>query len=339
MAEMSTYERQAWAEVEHWRAKGLASTGRRFLPAAVRERAADLATRGRSVAEGVPGAALVEQAVQSAFGGLLGLTADASAATVRASSVISAYRKAGHEVDGLAGIRTLDLEVIDAVAPRFRLRYMSSMAAEGAVAGLVVSGGEILAAGGAIAGAGVGAAPGVGTVVAAMAADAVAVIAASNRCVAQVAAYYGYDVEHESERLFALGVLGFGTATGGAKVAAYAELNKLVHALVRNQTWKQLNSNVITRVVNRVYTKLGGQLTKAKLGQAVPAFGVVIGAGMNAAALSHVARDAELIYRERFLRDKYGLEPAHVPVEALDGEVIELAEIIEEELATEGSAD
>jgi hypothetical protein len=46
-----------------------------------------------------------------------------------------------------------------------------------------------------------------------MAGDAVAVVLmGTNRAVAHVAAYYGYDVDKPDERLFALAVLGMGTA-------------------------------------------------------------------------------------------------------------------------------
>ena len=131
-----------------------------------------------------------------------------------------------------------------------------------------------------------GTAPGAATAVAAMAADAAAVLVASHRAVAHLAAYYGYDVDEPEERLFALGVLGVGT-TGDAvaKYAAYAELHRLAGALARRQSWQHLNANVITQVVATVYARLGLRLTQRKLAQAIPVAGIVIGAGLNACLL------------------------------------------------------
>ena len=54
---------------------------------------------------------------------------------------------------------------------------------------------------------------------------------AANRAVAHMAAYYGYDLDHPDERLFALAVLSMGTAAETGKAAAYIELNKLVQML------------------------------------------------------------------------------------------------------------
>ncbi|MDD7939333.1 EcsC family protein [Actinomycetospora lutea] len=194
----------------------------------------------------------------------------------------------------------------------------------------MASGGTILAAGGAVGSGGVAAAPGVGTVVGAMAADAAASIVTSNRAVAHIAAYYGYDIDDPAERIYALGVLNMGLAEDAGKIVAYRELNNVVQALARRQTWKQLSGNQVTRVVSAVYKALGMRLTQRKLAQAVPVVGVVIGAGLNARALSRVVDEAEHLYMERFLRDKYGipLEAEELPEAGALVQVIE-AEIVE----------
>jgi hypothetical protein len=171
-----------------------------------------------------------------------------------------------------------------------------------------------------------------------MAADAAAVLLASHRAIAHVAAYYGYDVDDPQERLFAFGVLGVGTAGQAGKAAAYVELNKVVQALARNKIWVELNQHVVTRIVQRVYTVLGIRLTQRKLGQAIPVIGIVLGAGMNAQLLARVADDADHLYRERFLRERYGL-----PVDAgwnpsAAAELVPLAEIIDAEIIEDTSA-
>ena len=225
--------------------------------------------------------------------------------------------------------------------PNLGLAYTATATVEGAAAGFAVSGGEIVLAGGTILGAGAGGAPGIGTVVGVMAADAAAVVVGANRAVAHIAAYYGYDLDHPDERLFALAVLSMGTAAETGKAAAYIELDKLVQALARRATWEQLQQSVVTRVIEKVFTRLGFRITQRKLGQAVPIVGTLIGAGMNARLLSSVTNDAEQIYRERFLRDRYGLEPVTVTATQVpdESDVVDVAEILEGEIAEEDEHD
>ncbi|HYH52470.1 MAG TPA: EcsC family protein [Acidimicrobiia bacterium] len=140
-------------------------------------------------------------------------------------------------------------------------------------------------------------------------------------------------MERPEERLFALGVLSVGTAAQAGKAAAYIELNKVVQNLARNVTWKVLDKSAVTKVVKGAYARLGMNLTKRKLGQAVPVVGIVLGAGLNARLINRVADDAGRIYRERFLRERYGL--VTTDVELAEGgaeETVKLTEIIEAEV-------
>ena len=151
----------------------------------------------------------------------------------------------------------------------------------------------------------------------------------------------GKPVEDEpTQRLFALGVLSVGTATQAGKAAAYIELNKVVQNLARNVTWRVLDKSAVTKVVRGVYARVGMDLTKRKLGQAVPVVGIVVGAGLNARLVNRVADDADRIYRERFLRERYGLVTADVEVSAADTEQpVKLADIIDAEVvATQPAA-
>jgi EcsC protein family len=166
------------------------------------------------------------------------------------------------------------------------------------------------------------------------------VLVAANRAVAHTAAYYGYDLDHPDERLFALAVLSMGTAAEAGKAAAYIEINKLVQMLARRATWDQLRQNVVTGVIEKVFTRLGFRITQRKLGQAVPVLGTLLGAGMNARLLSSVVDDADHIYRERFLRERYGLNLGPV-LDVTDDEpdVIDIAELVYEEVGGDGSGD
>lgn len=278
-------------------------------------------------------------AVEEAVTGLLGSVDRAAAASVHRKAILSRFTKHGYDVAELLDIRRLDLRDIDRVKPRVDLRYTVASLGEGAVAGAAMSGGLMVAAGGGIAGAGAGAAPGVLLLTGVMAADALAVLAASSRVSAEIAAYYGYDVELPHERVYAAGVLGVGLASQAGKVAAYQELNKLVQALARRKTWEALNKNVMTQVINSVYGRFGMRLTQKKLGQAIPVLGIVVGAGLNAATIRGVAEASENIYRERFLREKHGVlgPAADVGAVAVEG-VVDVTDILEAEIAENARA-
>lgn len=285
--------------------------------------------------QSAPGADRFQEVFLNSLGGLIDLTSRLSAASVRDQAIIRSYAKSGHDVTALEDIHKLSLQEVDRIRPKhLDLGYLIAAGAEGAGAGFAVSGGELAVAGGGVFGAGAAAAPGAAVVVGAMAADAAALVIASQRAVAHVAAYYGYDVSRTDEALYALGVMGVGTASEAGKVYAYAELNKLVQSLARKKTWEELNKNVVTKVVIRVYQRLGFRLTQRKLGQAVPVLGIVIGAGLNVRLLDEVVNSANLVYRERFLAERYGLVNEASELNAEDVEdVVAVAEILQEEVA------
>jgi EcsC protein family len=336
---MMPYDRRAWAEIERWREKRLTGRARRVIPQKVRDRVSEAGGIAKDKFESLPGADEFETLFVKALGGLVDLGSRAAMASVRDGAILEAYRKRGHDTQAIDDITKVDLCDIDKVKPNLALAYTATATVEGAAAGFMISGGEIVATGGSVAGAGAGAAPGIGMIVGVMAADAAAVLVAANRAVAHTAAYYGYDLDHPDERLFALAVLSMGTAAETAKAAAYIEINKLVQMLARRATWEQLRQNVVTGVVEKVFTRLGYRITQRKLGQAVPVLGTFLGAAMNARVLSSVVDDADHIYRERFLRERYGLnlDLKTVPDVVEDEfDVIDIAEILDEKVEDQG---
>lgn len=332
---MTPYDQKAWEAIERWREKKLSHRARKLIPARFRDGVQTVGRKAKDGFDALPKAEQFEQLFLNAIGGAVDFGSRIAAATIREGRILEAFRKRGHDVEVLSDIHELALSDIDKIKPNLALSYTSAATVEGAAAGFAISGGEIVAAGGTVLGAGAGGAPGIGTVLGVMAADAAAVLLVANRAVAHTAAYYGYDIDQPDERVFALGVLSMGTASETGKSAAYIELNKLVQMLARRATWEQLNQNVVTGVVRKVFTRLGYRLTQRKLGQAVPVLGTVIGAGMNARVLLSVVDNAEYIYRERFLREKYGIDILRTaPVDVdLDEEydVIDVAEILDEE--------
>ena len=134
-----------------------------------------------------------------------------------------------------------------------------------------MTGAESLTAGCTLLGIGVGAAPGGGLLI--TVADAVAVVGACSRAAAEIGAYHGYDAELPQERIYSMGVLGV-AETEAAKAAAFQELNKVVQALARRKSWKELDSPVMTKVIKRSMGRHTERMTQRKLGQAVPLVGI-----------------------------------------------------------------
>jgi hypothetical protein len=341
--DMNDYDSKAWAEVEAWRDKRLNAAQRHLLPKAARERLAKVGTAAQDRLKQVPGAEAFQDLFFKALDGLVGTVNRLSIASVRRQAVVDAYAKRGHAVTEISHVGKLELRDIDKVKPRLELHYTLAGTVEGAGAGLAVAGGEIVAAGGTVFSAGAGAPPAAGTVIGIMAADAAAVLVAATRAVAHTAAYYGYDTELADERLYALGVLNFGLAEQAGKTAAYVELNKIVQALARRAAWQQLDKNGVAQVVKTIYATLGMKITKEKLGQAVPVVGIIIGAGLNARMLAKVTSDAEHLYRERFLRERYGITAASPSASssgaAGDSDSIAIVGIVDAELKSEAEDD
>jgi hypothetical protein len=304
---MTEYDRRAWERIQDWRESRFGEDRRHYVPRAVRDRVVSMRQAASRRWGDLPASQTIESALAAALSGTNELVQRASDATLDRNGIAREFDRRGLPVSDLVDIRKLDLQDIDAVKPNLRLWYMYGTAAEGAVSGFMVSGGEIVATTGTVASAGAAAAPGALTVAAVIALDAAALLAVMSRAVAHIAAYYGADTRLPEEHLFALSTLNFGTSGPSLKVAAYTQLNKVVQDLVRSASWKQLNSHAVTKVVAAVYRALGMRLVKAKLGQAVPALGILLGAGINARMLARLTEDVEMVYRERFLREKYDL--------------------------------
>lgn len=319
---LSDYEQQQLERVREHRERELRRSPRHFVPEAVK----DKGRQWYGKALKTPGAAKVRDSGAAA----LKATADGAGKfmtrtgqlTTSESRVIRAYAKKGHSVEHLDDIRKLDLRAVDRVASFTRLHYTysASAAAEGAAAGLAVSGGQAAAAFGGVAGVGAGAAPGLGTIAAAMGVDAAALLTMCSRVIAHDALYYGYDPRDPAEEVFMMQVIGLGLAvTPSAKAVAYQQLAILTRSLATNMAWRQLNQQTFVKVAQKFAAQFGQKLTKKKLGQFVPIAGVGIGAALNWKMVDDVANAAYWAYRERFLYEKGGdLGPIVVDAEIGD---------------------
>jgi hypothetical protein len=317
---LTEYEVRALEEIRAHKDRMAARQARSLVPESVRDRTAVAGGAIRDRASKVPGfdkaAAGARAGYLQAVSGLGRAVNASSRLSLSEQRLLKAYARRGHDLDDLAEIRALDLHTVEkrAMPNYMSFIYSSAAAVEGAASGLLVTGGEILAEGGALAGAGAGAAPGIGTVTATVAVDAAAVLALCTRVVGHTAMYYGYDPRDPGEAVFALGVINLGTAVSGAgKYAAYTELSRITQLLARNATWAALNKSALPRVMNKFAAAFGVRLTKRKLGMLIPVIGIGVGAGLNYYIVDQVADAAYWTYRERFLNEKQGITTLYVP--------------------------
>lgn len=326
MPVMSTADRARWEAVQRWKADRLAppvesGSWWRRGPGLV------VGAVGNALGQ-VPGATGVGRVVVGGLERLIDLAAGTAAASVRTGPVLGSYRARGLPVGDLAQVRELPLTDIRAVMPNLGVSYAVGGAVQSAGSSVLTSSGTVLTVAGAVGTAGLAAAPGVGALLAAIALDAACSVLVSTRAVAHVAAYHGYDVADPQERLFALGVLSLGLAEDTRRAAAYRELTGIARGLARQEAWR-LTTAQAGAVVRVVSTSLALRLTQERFAQLVPVLGTVVGVRRSVRHLLQVVGDAEHLYAERLLRERYDLPLDGVP----PGERGEIAQALDDELA------
>ncbi len=269
----SAYERRAMHEIALWKAPSDTWFTRtaRYVNGTLR-RASDLVHH-------LPG---VEWVVENVFSGLLELTNEIAQDSVRREAILAEYQAAGDDLADLSDVFRLDLERVDARLKGLDTKYRTLAAVEGAATGYAGAAGLVP--------------------------DLVALVALSLRATGEYAAYCGFDLADPRERLFALQLLHRATdpADAPAKGAALVPVMRTAHALARRQTSQVVEQVALGRALRNALRALGLRLTRAKLAQAVPLTGAVIGGTFNAYYLSKVCDTAYFLYRERFLAQKYG---------------------------------
>ena len=305
-ARMSEADAAQWDEIQQWKASQLSDKRPRAITQKMKSAALAPVGKAVSIARKVPGGEALTRTMSSAALGLVELAASASEASVR---ILKAYRAAGHDVTSLRDIRSLPLDQVLVVKPRLSLAYSGTAAAEGAVSGVFASGGSLAA----VLGMGVASAPGVGVTASAMAVDITTFLAAATRLVAHTAAYYGYDSEDPSERLFSTMVLSQAIDPAGSgrdfvveKQATMLAFNQVMRDLARKGSLESLGGSAIVSAMKSLFSAMGVRLASRKLAQIVPMAGIVVSAGLNAALMRTIGDTADHLYRERFLAERYG---------------------------------
>lgn len=226
----------------------------------------------------IPG---VDWAIENVVAGLLRLTNEIVRDSVWTDAIHKEYRSAGHAVYGRDDIRRLDLADVDRVLDGLDAKYRALAAVEGAATGYAGLPGIVP--------------------------DVVALVALNLRAVGEYAAYCGFDLHDDHERLYAIQLLdAVSTVSDVSKQVTLAPIVRVSQKLARNQAAQAIEQMALTRAIRNAVQSLGVHLTAAKAAQIVPVTGAVVGSGYNAYYTSKVCDAAFFLYRERFLLHKYG---------------------------------
>lgn len=222
------------------------------------------------------------KALAGAVSGTVELINDTSSWTVQQELIFAEFRGDGHaQVQDYEDVLGLDLEEVDKTVGYLATKYKSLAFVEGGVSGSVGAVGIV--------------------------ADIPVLVGIALRACNEYAAYHGFDPKVEAERVFVMNLLSAASSGGNmSKQLALAELTRLSTMIAKRKTWKELEKLLSVQVIKKIAEQLGIRLTKAKLGNIVPVVGGFVGAGYNSWYLAQVTRTASMMYRERFLAEKFG---------------------------------
>jgi hypothetical protein len=115
---MDAYEAEVWAEIQRYRERKERLKLRRLIPERVREKAGDVAERGKDAAGDLPGAEQVQAALGAALDGLSKGVMGAALFTLRERPVLERFSENGDWPTELRQIRDLPLREADRAFPR-----------------------------------------------------------------------------------------------------------------------------------------------------------------------------------------------------------------------------
>lgn len=270
----TAYERGLLDDIQRWRNPTLGWFGNAVE--GINRRIRRLSTRVLRT----PG---IDWTINNVVTGLLHITNDIMQDSLWREAICRRYREAGHAVNAITDIHRLDIESADTVARGLDIKYRAVAAAQGAAAGFAGAAGIVP--------------------------DIVGLVALNLRAVGETATCFGYDMELEEERLFALQILYIASAPG-ARAGTIP-----VDSVARKETAATLEQAAVSGSLRGMAQLLGARLTRAKLTQIIPVAGALAGGGFNAYYTTRVCEAALHLYRERRLLAKY---PAAVLMEAFE---------------------
>ena len=308
---MSAGDAAQWEEIQRWKEAQISPRRPRVISQRVRSYLMAPLGKVVSFARKVPGGEPISRAVSSAALRLMEKTTSVSEASVRRRLILKAYRKAGYDVECLEDIRSLGLSLdqIRPVRPHLKIAYSSAAAVEGALSGVIASGGSVAA----VLGLGIASAPGIALTASVVALDIATFLGAATRLVSHTAAYYGYDTVEPAENFFATMVLSQAIDPESAGEGAVVEkqttmiaFNKVMRDVAKRGPMGGVGNNVFSAAMNSLVASLGARLASLKIAQIVPFIGIIVGAFVNASLMRTIGDTADHLYRERFLAERYG---------------------------------
>jgi len=272
--EISSYERQALAEIVEWR-----NPPDTWMAQASRKAAESWSSVTELVTK-IPG---VEWTMENVVTGLLELTNEITQDSVWTEAVMKDFQKKGYSLTSASDIRTLDLEDVDNVMSGLDKKYVGLASAEGAATGAAGAAGIVP--------------------------DLVALVALNLRAAGETATYCGFDMSDPEERLYALQILDHVANSGDTtRDVTLAPAMRTASRVARKHSTDFIEQVGLGNVIEGIVRRLGMNLTQKKMAQMVPVTGALLGGGLNYLYTNKVCRTCHFLYRERFLAAKYGPE-------------------------------
>ena len=227
----------------------------------------------------IPG---VDWTIENVISGLFTTINEIAQDLVWRDAIYEEYRESGHHhVYSWKDIRTLDLKEVEERVDGLAAKYGSLAVVEGAATGLAGASGILP--------------------------DIVGLVALNLRAVGEYATYYGFDLDQEAERIFALQIL---EAASQSKLdeeqSGRMHPDPVSSRVARQKTLRTVRSVAIGGAAAPLVKSLATRLARVKLAQLLPIASAVVAGGFNAHYTNTVCESAFYLYRERFLVEKYG---------------------------------
>jgi hypothetical protein len=223
----------------------------------------------------------VDWTIDNVVTGLLRVVNEITQDLVWREAIFREFARAGcPEVRHLDDVLILDLQQVDRAMEGLSAKYLGLAAIEGTATGLAGASGILP--------------------------DIVAIVALNMRAAGEYATYCGFDLSLPQERLFALSILDAAALPADQRHRAEALLGESHARVARTKTTRTIQSMVVGGTVSTAVRSLALRLTRSKLLQFMPLAGALLAGGFNSMYTRTVCDAAFHLYRERFLKRKYG---------------------------------
>jgi len=275
------YEADAWREIRDWERRPDARLSKLMrITLNPVGRVADAALRLPVLSRGTD---KLGDAMRNATTAL-GKTVDVPVVLTKTASQL------GRPIGSLKELQNVDLRTLDREAGGLDRKYIALSSASGGAAGATstLPGGSLLAFG-------------------ALGADVLATTTLLLRATATYGTTYGRDMTSQAEAQFAVALLSLGTVAAEQKSRQrlLTEIHAVSALLHRGAEWEELSRNGSVRALQLGFDQIGARLTRRKLSQVIPFFGIAAGGTLGAALADHTCQAAYMQYRRRYLLDKY----------------------------------